>query len=164
MELHWNQFSIEFELQWNNCSWNGLLHCVIMTLLHYETGTQSMAIWIHNSEASNITLYIHKMYKLRQGKFIILESAILHWRYIKCIRGKYIYKICMEVEVTYGYFMKCISRDQSRYVPSQWETSLHCNNISHWLGTNLDWSLHFWLMVSYNESEWMICLICLTTV
>ena len=32
-------------------------------------------------------------------------------------------------------------RDRSRYVPSQWETSLQCNNVSHWLGTYLDWSL-----------------------
>ena len=33
------------------------------------------------------------------------------------------------------------SRDQFRYAPSQWET-LHCNNVSHWLGAYLDWSLH----------------------
>ena len=33
------------------------------------------------------------------------------------------------------------SRDQSRYEPSQWETSSHCNDVSHWLGTYLDWSL-----------------------
>ena len=25
-------------------------------------------------------------------------------------------------------------RDQSRYVPSQWETLLHCNDVSYWLG------------------------------
>ena len=31
-------------------------------------------------------------------------------------------------------------RDQSRYLLSQWETLLHCN-VSHWLGTYLDWSL-----------------------
>ena len=32
-------------------------------------------------------------------------------------------------------------RDQSRYAPSQWETSLHCNDVSHWLGTHLGQSL-----------------------
>ena len=31
-------------------------------------------------------------------------------------------------------------RDRSRYAPSQWETSIQCNNISHWLGSYLDWS------------------------
>ena len=32
-------------------------------------------------------------------------------------------------------------RNQSSYMPSQWETSLQCNDVSHWLGTYLDWSL-----------------------
>ena len=30
------------------------------------------------------------------------------------------------------------SRDQSRYAPNQWETSLQCNDVSHWLGAYLD--------------------------
>ena len=33
-----------------------------------------------------------------------------------------------------------IGRDQSWYALSQWETSLQCNDISHWLGAYLDWS------------------------
>ena len=32
-------------------------------------------------------------------------------------------------------------RDQSRYAPSQWETLLHCNDVSHWLGAYLYWFL-----------------------
>ena len=32
-------------------------------------------------------------------------------------------------------------RDLYRYAPSPWETSLHCNDVSHWLGAYLDWSL-----------------------
>ena len=35
-------------------------------------------------------------------------------------------------------------RDQSEYAPSQWETSLHCNDGSHGLGAYLDWSLRRW--------------------
>ena len=38
-------------------------------------------------------------------------------------------------------FLHRWSRDQSRYAPIQWETVLHCNDISHWLGTYLDRSL-----------------------
>ena len=34
----------------------------------------------------------------------------------------------------------CI-RDNSVYVPSQWEMALHCNAISHWLGAYIEWSL-----------------------
>ena len=37
--------------------------------------------------------------------------------------------------------MRHHSRDQSRYVPSQWETSLQCNDLSHWLGAYLESSL-----------------------
>ena len=33
-----------------------------------------------------------------------------------------------------------LGRDQYRYVHSQWEMSLHCNDICHWLGAHLDWS------------------------
>ena len=32
-------------------------------------------------------------------------------------------------------------RDLFRYAPSPWETSLHCNDVSHWLGAYLDSSL-----------------------
>ena len=32
-------------------------------------------------------------------------------------------------------------RDQSRYAPNQWEMTLQCNDVSHWLGAYLDWSL-----------------------
>ena len=28
------------------------------------------------------------------------------------------------------------------YAPSQWETSLQCNDVSHWLPAYLDWSLY----------------------
>ena len=30
------------------------------------------------------------------------------------------------------------NRDDSRFAPSQWETALLCNDVSHWLGTNLE--------------------------
>ena len=41
-------------------------------------------------------------------------------------------------------------RDQSRYEPSQWETSLQCNDVFHWLGAYLDWSL--WLFAYLSVS------------
>ena len=37
-------------------------------------------------------------------------------------------------------FSKHSYRDQSRYAPSQWETSLQRNDVSHWLGAYLEWS------------------------
>ena len=38
-------------------------------------------------------------------------------------------------------FKSCKSlpcRADSRFAPSQWETSLHCNDVSHWLGASLE--------------------------
>ena len=29
----------------------------------------------------------------------------------------------------------------SRFAPSQWETALLCNDVSHWLGARLEWTL-----------------------
>ena len=36
---------------------------------------------------------------------------------------------------------KTITRADSRFAPSQWETALLCNDISHWLGANLESAL-----------------------
>ena len=47
---------------------------------------------------------------------------------------------CEKFKIRSGYNLHR-SRDQSRYVPSPWETSLQCNDVSHWLGAYLDWSL-----------------------
>ena len=40
-----------------------------------------------------------------------------------------------------GHWLIGLSREQSRYAPSQWEMALQCDNVSHWLSTFLDWSL-----------------------
>ena len=34
-----------------------------------------------------------------------------------------------------------LHRADSRFVPSQWETALLCNDVSHWLGANLELAL-----------------------
>ena len=34
--------------------------------------------------------------------------------------------------------IRSIHRPDSRFAPSQWETALHCNDVSHWLGANLE--------------------------
>ena len=44
-----------------------------------------------------------------------------------------------------------LCRDQSKYASSQWETLLHCNDVSHWLVAYLDWSLFMCFSI---ESQW----------
>ena len=36
-----------------------------------------------------------------------------------------------------------VYRAYSMFAPSQWETALLCNNVSHWLGTSLESALVF---------------------
>ena len=51
-------------------------------------------------------------------------------------------------------------RDQSRYARSQWEASLQCNNVSHWLGAYLDWSLHIHLKIFLLTCSFSMIRIC----
>ena len=44
-------------------------------------------------------------------------------------------------QVRTATYLKIEGRDQSGYAPGQWETSLQCNDVSHWLGAYLGWSL-----------------------
>ena len=58
-----------------------------------------------------------------------------------------IHKISVVVYNYISWFVSCIcervcvDRDHSVYVPSQWEMTLQCNVISHWLGAYTKWSL-----------------------
>ena len=42
-------------------------------------------------------------------------------------------------EALYAY--QWVLRADSRFAPSQWETALLCNDVSHWLGANLESTL-----------------------
>ena len=40
----------------------------------------------------------------------------------------------------------CMDRADSRFAPSQWETTLLCNDVSHWLGASLKSALMEWFL------------------
>ena len=42
-------------------------------------------------------------------------------------------------------------RNHFMYVPSQWETPLHCNVVSHWLGAYTLWSSQQWMLIVVNS-------------
>ena len=50
------------------------------------------------------------------------------------------------------YIVSWIYRTDSRLAPSQWETSLQCNAVSHWLGANLESALDICRSSSCNIS------------
>ena len=43
-----------------------------------------------------------------------------------------------------GDIAKHVCRADSRFAPSQWETALLCNDVSHWLGASLESALWMW--------------------
>ena len=54
-------------------------------------------------------------------------------------------------------------RDHFVFAPSQWETTLHCNVVSHWLGANTKWSPFrlsdrwpgWWISVNYPSATFL---------
>ena len=48
-------------------------------------------------------------------------------------------------------------RADSRFAPSQWETALLCNGVSHRLGTNLESALHFIWQTCFTSPHGTIC-------
>ena len=44
----------------------------------------------------------------------------------------------------------------SRFVPRQWETALHCNDFSHWLAASLESALYQWSYALLNHHCWKI--------
>ena len=48
-------------------------------------------------------------------------------------------------------------RDHPVFAPSQWETTLQCNTICHWLSAYTDWSLHVTTTHYCNFLLWFQC-------
>ena len=50
-------------------------------------------------------------------------------------------KSWVHMNLIYIDYIDGLTRADSRFAPSQWETALLCNNVSHWLGANLESAL-----------------------
>ena len=78
------------------------------------------------------------------GILIVIEKKSL----VKCVQGRngcHLYYVTLNVlcnEIFYN-FIGNLFRDHFVYAPSQWETMLHCNVVSHWQSTYTKWSLPF---------------------
>ena len=49
------------------------------------------------------------------------------------------------------YFGGIWYRADSRFAPSQWETALLCNYVSHWLGTSLESALWYYFLLVWHH-------------
>ena len=71
---------------------------------------------------------------------IVSISFIPFIKFLCVDRGGDSYQLSLHRE-NYLYIRVGSSRVDSRLAPSQWETSLQSNTVSHWLGTNLESAL-----------------------
>ena len=55
------------------------------------------------------------------------------------------------------YLIKYEYKADSRFAPSQWATVLLCNDVSHWLGTNLESSLKFHKICTWYSCSLFCC-------
>ena len=84
-------------------------------------------------------------------KMFPFDDVIMRWIYWSVMQKAV---SCCDVN------MYCWYRDQSRLAPSQWETLLHGNYISHWLGPYLDWhldkySFHLYEDMKMSRNTWL---------
>ena len=86
-----------------------------------------MAQWTHDAMIMSL---LHRTTSFRRNNDIFIVSHVRWWGVCHGYLGKN-WTCCNGITL----------RDQSRYAPSQWETLLQCNNVFHWLGAYLDWSL-----------------------
>ena len=100
------------------------------------------------------SVYPFPLWWLREytlGLIIIIKSEV--WTIIHCLglgHETMVCAVCLSIFLSNKNMITMqestiklctyIINNQSVYAPSQWETSLHCNNVSHWLGAYLYWS------------------------
>ena len=105
----------------------------------------------------------------RKQQMQLIWNSFAHWipenvKYVKmyikehsswysCVNGYGVLrcelklKLFLWMDITWlhvnSLYLLCYSRVDSRFAPSQWETALLCNAVSHWLGASLESALLF---------------------
>ena len=84
----------------------------------------------------------------------IIHSNVYFVRFFELNRHSWYKILCLwwtenqmvSMKENVGYFSG-LPRANSRFTPSQWETPLLCNDVSHWLGASLESALVTWCFV-----------------
>ena len=71
-----------------------------------------------------------------------------------CIKHFRTQDVCVCVYFVVSYITDYNYRDHFVYAPSQCETMLHCNVVSHWLGAYTKWSLYVITFVIETHLTW----------
>ena len=92
-----------------------------------HVGPMNFAIWVVYNSFYDIKVRVHSL--------IHVPSLPFHACVI-CSIGLYLVNIILYIYI-YIY-----ARADSRFAPSQWETALLCNDVSHWLGVGLESAMY----------------------
>ena len=141
---------------WCHRTWSILvqvLACCLMSPSHYPNQCWLIMITevLWHSPRGNCTENAQNIYSYMSVKITNLKSQPhlseaneLNWPISK-------FKWQMS-EITCGP-LGSVSKDHFVYAPSQWETTLQCNVVSHWLDTFIKWSLVSWQQPS--KDSWI---------
>ena len=78
----------------------------------------------------------HNISKLGQDGVMTWERFPHYWPFVRGIHWCPLMKgVCQHGHPIIKW---AVRRADSRFAPSQWETALLCNDVSHWLGANLE--------------------------
>ena len=118
-------------------------HAMVICYLYYNA--------LHTNTYSNIHVYLHLSYTTKYDFATIYTTTrdLTHWdpsniskqncrQHFKSIslHENFSIQLQFQLAISQHWF-----RDHFVYAPSKWETKLHCNVISHWLGAYTKWSL-----------------------
>ena len=77
------------------------------------------------------------------------EPKLTHW-------GLLLMKMeCQMLHMSICHSAGLVYRADSRFAPSQWETALLCNDVSHWLGARVESALNTWILHFAPSGVWV---------
>ena len=109
-----------------------ITHChLVLTWNMMERNESLIVTW-------KLLLYVRFIYHVYCVNKLDLNSRYMWYIFV------YILIMVEFTPILRGHFFdigKIIPRADSRFAPSQWETALPCNGVSHWLGASLESAL-----------------------
>ena len=138
-----------------------------LTKTHTQFAFYPLSCWIDFRKHRNLFTFFHEFSTLRMhrwSKSLLFEDKNWFIRHGYChgcyypadVKGQGISNHAID-QVISEYSGFSIRKDEmlgnyrpdSRFAPSQWETALLCNDVSHWLGASLERALELPKQIGY---------------
>ena len=148
----WGKISTTFTNAMLRNAWKCLCFNIFIAnkVTFQQNGPQNLALYhtlyvkVHLNSLVRVHWNSGPWFNIKMSSYQYRES---HYRDKTILRPSYLHnEIPYTGKMTSLYWINplvtlCIHSDHFVYVPSQWETTLQCNVVSHWLGACTKWSL-----------------------